>query len=307
MTHRVVSLLPAATEIVAALGALHELVGVSHECDFPPVVQRLPRVTASAVDGEHTSRRIDDEVRRLASTGAPVFALDAVQLAQLSPTLIITQALCDVCAVSEGDVRALGTVLQPEPRLVALSATTLDGVWDDIRTVADALERQAQATTMLELIAGRLRAVHETLKAEGAPRPRVAVIEWLDPLYAAGHWTPELVRRGGGIDVMATGGDHSVQVGGEAIRDAAPDLLLFAPCGFGVERASREASALLATDAWRWAAHLPAWALDGNALTSRPGPRLADAVEVIAAIIAPTMFKAPSVQYARRLGTTGHH
>jgi len=305
MTHRVVSLLPAATEIVAALGALDELVGISHECDYPPAVQRLPRVTASAVDGEHSSRDIDDDVRRLASIGTPVFALDALQLTQLSPSLIITQTLCDVCAVSEGDVRALGSVLQSEPRLLALGATTLDGVWADIRTVGDALGRRAEAGALLDELAGRLLTVHETLKAGRAPRLRVAVIEWLDPLYAAGHWTPELVRRAGGIDVLATAGDHSSQVGVERIREAAPDLLLFAPCGFGLERAARESTALLATDAWRWAADLPAYALDGNALTSRPGPRLADAVEVIASIVAPTMFEAPSVKYARRLGSRG--
>jgi iron complex transport system substrate-binding protein len=143
--------------------------------------------------------------------------------------------------------------------------------------------------------------VHETLKAARAPRPRVAVIEWMDPIYAAGHWMPEVVRGAGGIDVLAEPGVHSVVVPVERVREADPQVILFAPCGFDVERAEREATALLATEAWRWARGREAWALDGNALTSRPGPRLADAVEVIAAIVAPGLFEAPAKGCARRV------
>lgn len=299
--HRIISLLPAATEIVAALGAVDDLVAASHECDHPPAVRGLPRVTASAVDPQATSRDIDDAVRRLARAGTPLFALDAEQLVRLAPSVILTQTLCDVCAVSDGDVRALGALLHPAPRLVPLGGSTLDGVWRDIETVGKALGREREAEALLASIAERLQRVHETLKAARAPRPRVAVIEWLDPLYAAGHWTPELVRRAGGIDVLAEPGAHSVSVDLPRIREAAPELLLFAPCGFGVDRAAREGAALLATDAWGWAAGIPAWALDGNALTSRPGPRLADAVETIASIVAPTLFSAPPRGYARRL------
>jgi iron complex transport system substrate-binding protein len=144
-----------------------------------------------------------------------------------------------------------------------------------------------------------MRRVHETLKAARAPRPRVAVIEWLDPLFVAGHWTPELVRRAGGIDVLANAGAHSIEITIEAVRAAAPDFLLFAPCGFDVERAEREARALLASDGWEWALPLEHWALDGNALTSRPGPRLTDVIETMAAIFAPTLFDPPAATYAR--------
>jgi iron complex transport system substrate-binding protein len=276
-------------------------VAISHECDFPVEVRGLPRVTASAVDPHASSRDIDDDVRRLTQAGAPVFTLDAAQLVALSPTVIVTQTLCDVCAVSDGDVRSLGSILDPAPRLVPLSGTTLDGVWADITAVAAAIGRDAQARTLLSAIRRRLEQVHATLKAARAPRPRVAVIEWLAPVYAAGHWTPELVRRAGGIDVLAEPGAHSTVVGVERIRDAAPDLLLFAPCGFDAERSARESAALLATPEWGWSSGIEAWALDGNALTSRPGPRLADAVETIAAIIAPSLFPAPRVGYAQRL------
>jgi iron complex transport system substrate-binding protein len=230
-----------------------------------------------------------------------VFALDADQLQRLAPTLILTQSLCEVCAVSDGDVRSLASVLEPAPHLLSLGGTTLDGVWADVTAVGAALHRGRDAAELLATIAARLRAVHETLKAARAPRPRVAVIEWLDPLFVAGHWTPELVRRAGGIDVLAEPGMHSVEITAERIRAAGPELLLFAPCGFDAERAARESAALLQTTEWQWAKGLPAWAIDGNALTSRPGPRLADAVEVMAAIFAPALFAAPPARYARCL------
>jgi iron complex transport system substrate-binding protein len=298
---RVVSLLPAGTEIVAALGAFDALVGVTHECDYPAAVSTLPRVTASAVDRDAGSAEIDAAVRGLAADALPVFAIDAGLLAQLAPTLILTQTLCEVCAVSEGDVRALAEVLSPAPCVLPLVGTTMSGVWDDIRAVGDALGRRAEAEALLQSIAERLRRVHETLKAARAPRPRVAVIEWLDPVYAAGHWMPEVVRRAGGIDVLAEPGAHSVVVPVERVRAADPEVILFAPCGFDVERAERGARALLETEAWSWARGRETWALDGNALTSRPGPRLADAVEVIAAIVAPEVFEAPGEGYARRV------
>jgi iron complex transport system substrate-binding protein len=278
-------------------------VAVSHECDFPAAVRTLARVTATAVDPHASSRDIDDAVRRLAHAGTPVFALNAEQLVRLAPTVILTQALCDVCAVSDGDVRSLGALLDPAPVLVPMSGTTLAGVWRDITNVGHAIGREREAEALVASITERLRRVHETLKAARAPRPRVAVIEWLDPLYVAGHWTPELVRRAGGMDVLAEPGAHSIVMEVARIRDAAPDLLLFAPCGFDAERAAREGTDLLASNEWRWAAGVQAWALDGNALTSRPGPRLADAVETIAAIVAPSLFPAPSPHYARQLSS----
>jgi iron complex transport system substrate-binding protein len=296
---RVVSLLPAATEIVAALGAAGQLVGVTHECDHPREVAALPRVTSSAVDRDATSAAIDAEVRALASSGTPVFGFDAERFAALAPEVVLTQSLCDVCALPESEVdRAIAT-LAGSPRVVTLGGTTLEGVWDDIRRVGAAIGRSAEAEALLASLDARVRRVHEALKAARAPRPRVAVIEWLDPLFVAGHWSPELVRRAGGIDVLAQPGAHSVQIGVDAVRAAAPEVLLFAPCGFDVGRAAREAVALLARDEWRWASTCASWALDGSALTSRPGPRLVDAIEAMAAIVAPALFGAPDAAYAR--------
>lgn len=300
---RVISLLPAGTEIVAALGAFDTLVGVSHECEHPPAVSALARVTASAVDADASGREIDAAVRARAASGAPMFTIDADDIRRLAPTLILTQALCDVCAVSEGEVRAIADVLSPPPRVLPLVGTTLHGVWDDIIGVGEAIGRASDARALVASLKARIRRVHETLAAARAPRPRVAVIEWLDPLFTAGHWTPDLVRRAGGIDVLAQAGDHSHIIEVERVRAANPSVLLFAPCGFGVTRAQREARALLAEPAWQWAGGCEAWALDGNALTSRPGPRLADAVEVMAAIFAPALFDAPVARYARRLAS----
>ena len=300
---RVISLLPAATELVCALGARDSLVAISHECDYPTDVALLPRVTASAVDRAAPSASIDAEVRLLSSSGRAVFALEAADIVRLSPTVILTQALCDVCAVSEGDVRDIATLVSPPPRVISLSGTTLEGIWDDFTRVGAAIGRTEEATALLAAIALRLRVVHARLKAAHAPRPRVAVIEWLDPLFVAGHWTPELVRRAGAIDVLAEPGAHSVQIAIDQVRAAQPDVLLFAPCGFDVVRAEREARALLASSEWSWARACEAWALDGNALTSRPGPRLADTVEVMASIFAPALFPPPLPVHARNLSS----
>ena len=298
-TPRVVSLLPAATEIVAALGAVDQLVGVTHECDHPREVAALPRVTSSAVDRDASSAAIDAEVRSLASTGAPVFGFDAALFAALAPEVVLTQSLCDVCALPESEVDRAIVALDAPPHVVTLGGTTLGGVWDDVRRVGAAIGRSTEAEALLASLDARMRRVHETLKAAHAPRPRVAVIEWLDPLFVAGHWSPELVRRAGGVDVLAQPGAHSVQIDVDAVRAAAPEVLLFAPCGFDVDRAARESAALLARDEWRWASGCACWALDGNALTSRPGPRLVDAIETIAAIVAPTLFGARDAAYAR--------
>ena len=298
---RIVSLLPAATEIVAALGALDQLVGVTHECDHPIEVARLPRVTASTVDGDGASAAIDAEVRALASSGAAVFTLDAGLVASLAPRVLLTQSVCEVCALPESEVERAVAALDAAPTVVTLGGTTLDGVWDDVRRVGAAIGRSAEAERLIESSVARMRRVHETLKAARAPRPRVAVIEWMDPLFAAGHWSPELVRRAGGMDVLAQPGMHSVQVDVGAVRAADPEVILFAPCGFDVERAASEAETLLATESWRWARDRAAWALDGNALTSRPGPRLVDAIETMAAIFAADLFEAPKAGYAREI------
>jgi iron complex transport system substrate-binding protein len=301
---RVVSLLPAATEIVAALGAMERLVGVTHACDFPPLVASRARVTAAAVDGQAPPGAVDADVRLKAAGGAPMFELREDVIRALHPDLLLTQALCDVCAVNEMQVRALAARLTPPPAIVTLSGRTIDGVLADIAAVASALGLDDEGEELLDGLRARLRAVHDTLKAARAPRPRAAVLEWTDPLFAAGHWVPEMVHRAGGQDVLAGPGDHSAVVDAEKVRAANPEVLLVAPCGYELPRARAEAGRLLADPRWKWLREsgCRVWAMDGNGLTSRPGPRIVDGVEVMARIFNGELFSALDPSHGVELG-----
>jgi iron complex transport system substrate-binding protein len=291
-----VSLLPGATEIVAAMGALDRLVGVTHECDYPPAVADRVRVTGTAVDIEAPPDVVDRQVRELARSGAPMFTIRDDRIAALAPDLLLTQALCEVCAVSEHDVRSLAARLSPPPRVVTVSATTLDGVLGDIAQVADALGIPDAGRQLVESLTARLRAVHDVLRAAQAPRPRVAVIEWIEPLFSGGHWIPDMVRRAGGRDVLAQPGAHSTTMSGATIAEARPDVIIVAPCGYDVVRAADVARSLIVP------AGVSMWAVDANGLFSRPGPRLVDGVETLAAILHPALFAAPAATHALRCG-----
>ncbi|HUQ81015.1 MAG TPA: ABC transporter substrate-binding protein, partial [Gemmatimonadaceae bacterium] len=223
---RVVSFLPSATEIVAALGHLDDIVGISHECDYPPSVRSRDVVTSSAIDSKARPGEIDAAVRDFVDTGRPLYDVCAERVAELAPDVMVTQIVCDVCAVSEGDVRALAARLLPQPEVVTLGATTLDGIFDDIRSVASALGVTDRAAALIDAARARMRAVHETLKAARAPRPRVAVIEWTDPVFAAGHWVPEMLSRAGGEDVLAKPGEHSTTRTLDEVRAADPEIIL---------------------------------------------------------------------------------
>lgn len=287
---RIVSLVPAATEWVAALGMEKDLVGVSHECDWPPSTAALPRVTSTPVSTDADASQVDAEVRALAASGEPVFGIDAALLEELDPDVIITQRLCDVCAVSDDDVRDVAERLTSAPAVVALAATTFDGIFDDLAVLADALGVPDRAVVLSRWLHDRLENVHRELKASRAPRPTVAVIEWTDPVYVAGHWVPDLVHRAGGRDVLAEPGAHSTVRDMAGIAAADPDILVFAPCGYDAARAAAEARRALARSEWSWATECAIWAVNANALTSRPGPRIVDGVETFAAICNPPLF-----------------
>jgi iron complex transport system substrate-binding protein len=270
---RVVTLLPGATEIVAALGGGDRLVGISHECDHPSTVQHLPRVTSTPLDPSLPSGAIDAEVRRLREAGRAVIAVDAEGLRRLAPDLVITQDLCEVCAVTDGQVHRLAAVLRPAPRVLALTGRTLEGVLDDIRVVAGALDLGDEAD---ELTMGLRRRLARLRRSAPAQRPRVLCVEWLDPLYLAGHWVPDLVEVAGGTDVGALPGAHSAVSTWEEARRLRPDLVMVMLCGFGVGRARAELGRLRDPAARRLLGEVPTWILDGNAYTSRPGPRIVD-------------------------------
>lgn len=298
---RIVSLLPAATEIVALLGASDHLVGVSHECDYPDIVGSRARVTRATIPDTHDPAAIDAAVREQHEAGLALFAIDEPRVRALHPDVLLTQALCEVCAVRESDVRALASRLSPEPRVVTLGGTSLDGILDDLRRVGEALGAEDEVEETLAGLRDRVRHVHETLKAAKAPRPRVALVEWTDPVYLAGHWGPEQIKRAGGIDVLGVAGAHSVPVAMDALREAAPDIVLFAPCGYSLDAAAAEARRCLAKPEWEWARERQVWALDANGLTSRPGPRVVDGIEAMARIFNPSLFTEVAGAHAVRV------
>lgn len=280
---RVITLLPGATEIVAALGGGAMLAAVSHECDHPSWVSDLPRVTRTPIDPALPGAAIDSEVRRLREAGRAVITVDGEVLERLQPDLVITQDLCEVCAVADGTVHRLATALSRPPQILTLTGRTLDGVLEDIRRVASALGLERQGKTLV----GGLRERLGRLRSGAATaRPRILCIEWLEPPFLAGHWVPDLVEAAGGVDAGTRSGDHSRVTTWKAAAALRPDLVVVMLCGFGVERARAELDRLdepHACDLWD---ARPVWLLDGNAYTSRPGPRLVDGAERLRSAIA---------------------
>ena len=290
---RVVSLLPAATEIVAALGALGRLVGVSHECDFPPEVRSLPRVTRTRIDLAMPSGAIDRALAEAKGSGVSPVEVDVDLVAHLRPDVLIGQSLCDVCAVGEGELARLVTTLIPTPWVVTLHAHTLDEVFLDIRKVGEALELRDEAEELEAGLRYRLRRVGTQAQRSGkvgaqhaAPlrKPRVLVLEWVDPPYVAGHWVPELVALAGGQDVGGAPGEPSRPRPWDELVALAPDVVVVALCGFDIPRAQAELAAVTDRQARALLGRRVEF-LDGNAYTSRPGPRLVDAAEMLTRLI----------------------
>ena len=290
---RVVSLLPAATEIVAALGAMSQLVGVSHECDFPPGVRSLPRVTGTAIDPALPSGAIDRAVAEAKRTGTSPVAVDLELLAHLRPDVLIGQSVCEVCAVGEGELARVVAELIPTPWVVTLHAHALEGVFQDIGKIGEVLELRDEAEELVDGLRYRMRRVGRREQASrmvGAQhaaarrKPRVLVLEWLDPPYVAGHWVPELVSLAGGEDVGGTAGERSRARPWSEIAALAPDLVVVALCGFDVARARSELANVTDPDAAPILARRTE-VIDGNAYTSRPGPRLVEAVELLSRLM----------------------
>jgi iron complex transport system substrate-binding protein len=278
----VVSLLPAATEIVAALGDASLLVGISHECDFPPFIRRLPRVTTTPVEVRASGLEIDREVRRLREAGRSVVAVDAGLLRRLAPDLILTQGLCEVCAIGDGQVQQLASSLRPAPAVLSLKAEDIAGIWRDIREVGAALGLDDEAEELVLGLQSRLDRLHPPRARQAH---RMLCIEWLEPLYLAGHWVPDLIAAAGGIDIGAEAGAPSARREWDDLGGLQPDHILVALCGFGLERARAELEALTNPAALELMGRVPTWIIDGNAYTSRPGPRTVDGAARIASAL----------------------
>jgi iron complex transport system substrate-binding protein len=284
---RVAALLPAATDTVLALGAGEQLVAVTHACSLPGRLAGIPRVTRSRVEGV-LAGAIDAQVSDLSAAGAPLFELDEATLAAQRPDVILTQAVCEVCAVREEDARAAASRMSPSPRVATLGANSVDGILDDCLTVARALDIPEEGEELVAGLRSRIANVHRTLKANNAPRPSVIVLEWTNPLFTAGHWVPDMVRRAGAVELMSNAGEASRRFTVEELRDRDPQFVVVAPCGYGLDQALAEGRSFVAT----WSPR-PVWVLDANRLTSSPGPGVIRGIEVLARIFHPALFGNP--------------
>ena len=301
---RIASLLPSATEIVCALGLGDSLVGVSHECDYPPEIVGRPVLTQPKIDPSRESSEIDTAVRRLVRDGLSVYRINVDVLRQVQPDLIVTQDQCEVCAVSYPDVvAAVRAVLSPSTTIVSLKPMHLDDVFDDMQRVADAADCSPAGVALTQRLRARLDAIR-TRAAMVHSRPRVACIEWLEPLMAAGNWVPELVALCGGTYDMVAPGAHSATLSWDDLVRYAPDVIIIMPCGFKLPQTRPELPRLAQQPEW---AQLPAvhnrrvYAVDGNAYLNRPGPRIIESAELLAGLIQPGFFaaKIPANSYER--------
>ncbi len=294
---RIVSLLASATEMVAALGCLDQMVGRSHECDYPPEILSLPVVSTTRIDVNTSSGQIDAQIKQLAHSkdevqgnalkALSIYALDVNLLQQLRPDVIFTQTQCEVCAVSERDVmQAVQQLTGLQPRIVALTPYRLSDVWEDVQRVGAALGRVEQAQELVEGYQQRLERLHSL--TTGKRRPRVTVLEWLDPLMAAGNWTPELIAYAGGESVFGEIGQHSPWLTWEELQGADPDILILSPCGFTLEHTLQDLPLLQQHPAWRALRAVRqghVYAIDGNSYLNRSGPRLVESVELLAHVL----------------------
>jgi len=286
---RIVSLLPSATEIICALGLEDQLVGVTHECDFPPSVRQLPKVTRTLIPADASSGEIDRLVRKRLRTNRALYTLALPVLQELRPDLLVTQALCDVCAVAEDEVRAAACMLPGGPGVINLEPQTLSEVLASLRQVARAAGVERSAENLIAALTARVEAV-VARAARLERRPRVALLEWLDPPFSCGHWSPELVRSAGGVEGLGEEGQPSRTLNWDDVLAWQPEVVFIACCGFGIERTLRDLPPLWLVPGWQ---DLPAvragrvYVTDGSHYFSRPGPRLVDSLEILAHTLHP--------------------
>lgn len=291
---RIVSLIASATEIVCALGLRDRLVGRSHECDYPPGIEKLPVLTGPKFNAEGPSRQIDDRVRSILRESLSVYRVDAELLGDLQPSHIITQAQCHVCAVSLDDVRrALRDCVGFELVVISLEPNRLSDLWSDIRRVGAALGAGDRADALIGALQQRMRDI-AMAASRAKSLPAVASIEWIDPLMATGNWMPELIEMAGGMNLFGQVGQHSPTMSWEELAAADPEVIVVMPCGFSIERTLREMHILSRKPGWGSLRAVRAgrvFVADGNQYFNRPGPRLAESLEILAEIFHPDLFR----------------
>jgi iron complex transport system substrate-binding protein len=299
---QICSLLPSATEILFALGLGDSVVGVTHECDFPPDAATKPRLIRPRVDPQALPAVIDRQVTEVVSRGESIYSVEAELLASLAPDLIITQDLCHVCAASPDDLAAALARFSKRPKILSLTPHSLADVWDDICKIGEATGRRRDAQGLAITLAQKVAAIE--MKVAAAPRPRVLCLEWMDPFYIAGHWVPEMVVKAGGEDALGHAGEPSFRATPEQIAETAVEIMIVMPCGYGSRRAAAEFSLGDLPSSWN---RLPAirdrrvFAVDANSYFSRPGPRLSDGVELLAHLFHPQIvpLNIPSGSFQR--------
>jgi iron complex transport system substrate-binding protein len=286
---RIASLVPSATEMLFALGLGERVVAVTHECDYPPGAEQLPHLTRSVIPEGLDAAEIDRAVRERTGEGEALYLLDEEALDELDVDLIVTQAVCEVCAVSFDDVRAVAERLPTKPEVISLDPSTLGEVLADIPRLAEAAGAGEAGEALVEELGARLEAVEQAVA--DAPRPRVAALEWLDPVYIGGHWVPQMIELAGGEDALGLPGEKSRTVEWSEVEAVAPEVVISMPCGYYAEQAAAETM--------RWRAHLAlagpraVFAVDAAAYFSRPGPRLVDGVELLGHLLHPELVPAP--------------
>lgn len=290
---RIVSLIPSATEILAALGLKDAIVGRSHECDYPPDIQDRPVCTQARLNSQATSAQINHDVNNIVQSALSIYQIRTDILEKLQPTHILTQDQCDVCAVSLQDVeKAVATLTHSQPQIISLHPNTLSDVWADIDRVADALG--ANSLRLVEDLEARIKICEQkTQKLSAMERPSVACIEWIDPLMAAGNWIPELVTLAGGQPLFCVMGQPAPQLKWENLVATDPDVMIFMPCGFDLNRTRQETTLLTQRPEWENLHAVQAgrvYITDGNSYFNRPGPRLVDSQEILAEILHPEIF-----------------
>jgi iron complex transport system substrate-binding protein len=290
---RIVSLLPAATEIAAALGLMDEVVGVSHECDFPPEASERRRVTHCPVHNAGlTSGEVDEWVRRALRENGTIYTIDEPLLRELRPDVILTQKLCDVCAVGYGTVAKLAQTLPGSPQVVNLEPSSLSDIFDDIRSVAEVCDVPERAHKVVARLSGRVEAVRRRANRI-ANRQRCFLMEWVDPPFCSGHWAPELVEIAGGYDPLGRKHQPSVQIDWQQVLDARPEIVVLALCGYDISRARRDFELLQRFpdfDSLPAARHGETYLVDSSAFFARPGPRIVESLELLAGILHPEEF-----------------
>ena len=292
---RILSLLPSATEIVCALGYGDQLVGRSHECDFPPSVTDLPICSRPRIRVDASSSEIDASVKNIVSQGLSVYEIDEATLRALAPDFIVTQIQCEVCAVSERDVvQAVNDWLDGQCEIVSLNPNRLEDVWADIIRVAAAIGNRRDGEAVVTRLRERMAEIQERTQASGQ-RPRVALIEWIEPLMAGGNWMPELVTMAGGENLFGSAGAHSPWLEHDALYASDPDVIVVAPCGFDLARTRREMPPLSQRPQWnalRAVNDGRVYLTDGHHFFNRPGPRLAESLEILAEVLHPESIPA---------------